>query len=187
MALANDNHWGYVAALIKRYKVRWIEMVAVLPYWTCMIVYYVEGDYGHLMNEEVQGTRQRTAVRGQAFSFLMPWEQIVKGLTQRVKAIPRDPECLKYMLRLHLKVASQDFHSHLKQVHLRPQILVLLLQELIARKHEACASTLAAAEFQRAVGRMNDRAAAAHARSLAECERLVYALYPETEGHVPLE
>ena len=113
MALANDNHWGYVVALIKRYKVRWIEMAAVLPYWTCMIVYYVEGDYGHLMNEEVQGTRQRTAVRGQAFSFLMPWEQIVKGLTQRVKAIPRDPECLKYMLRLHLKVAGQDFHSHL--------------------------------------------------------------------------
>ena len=46
---------------------------------------------------------------------------------------------------------------------------------------------MAAAEFQRAVGRMNDRAASAHARGVAECEKLVYALYPETEGHVPLE
>ena len=46
MAVANDNMWGYVTDIITRYQVRWIEMAAVLPYWTCMIVYYVEGDRG---------------------------------------------------------------------------------------------------------------------------------------------
>ena len=44
MALGNDNMWGYVTSLIARYKVRWIEMAAILPCWTSMIVYYVEGD-----------------------------------------------------------------------------------------------------------------------------------------------
>ena len=39
MALSNDNMWGYVADLVTKYQVRWIEMAAVLPYWTCMIVY----------------------------------------------------------------------------------------------------------------------------------------------------
>ena len=112
-----------------------------------MIVYYVEGDRGHLMNEVVKEQRHRTAVRGHAFSFVMPWEQIVRSIHQKVKSIPRDPECLKYMLRLHLKIAGKDFHQHLKQVHLRPAILVLLLKELFLRKHEACLETLAAQQM----------------------------------------
>ena len=71
MALANDNMWGYVSSLIFEHKVRWIEMAAVLPYWTSMIVYYVEADRNHLMNEVMKENTHRTAVRGQAFSFLM--------------------------------------------------------------------------------------------------------------------
>ena len=50
--------------------------------------------------------------------------------------MPRPDECLKYLLRLHLRVAGKDFHQHLKQVHLRPFILVQLLYEMIDRKHE---------------------------------------------------
>ena len=85
MALANDNMWGYIASIIMRYQVRWIEMAAVLPYWTCMIVYYVEGDRGHLMNEVLKENQHRAAVRGQAFSFIMPWDEIVKSLHQRIR------------------------------------------------------------------------------------------------------
>ena len=103
MALTNDNMGGYVADIVTKYEVRWIEMAAVLPYWTCMIVYYVEADKGHLMTEVLKDAQHRTAVRGHAFTFVMPWEQIIKSLHQRVKSVPRDPECLKYMMRLHLK------------------------------------------------------------------------------------
>ena len=60
----DDNMWGYVTDLITRYQVRWIEMAAVLPLWTCMIVYYVEGDKGNLMNEVMKAAQNRTAVRG---------------------------------------------------------------------------------------------------------------------------
>ena len=102
-----------------------------------MLVYYVEADKGHLMNEVLKGQQYRTAVRGHVFAFMMPWEQIVKSLHQRVKSIPRDPECLKYMLRLHLKVAGCDFHEHLRQVHLRPAVLVILLRELFSRRRKA--------------------------------------------------
>ena len=85
MALANDNMWGYISSIITQYQVRWIEMAAVLPYWTCMIVYYVEGDRGHLMNEVLKENQHRAAVRGQAFSFIMPWDEIVKSLHQRIR------------------------------------------------------------------------------------------------------
>ena len=169
MALANDNMWGYISSIIMQYQVRWIEMAAVLPYWTCMIVYYVEADRGHLMNEVLKENQHRSAVRGQAFSFIMPWDEIVKSLHRRIKSIPRDPECLKYMLRLHLKVAGQDFHQHLKQVHLRPGILVLLLEELFTRKHEAFLESYAAQCMQH------------------DWEHAVFEKYPETEDHIPLD
>ena len=142
MALANDNFWGYTSHIITKYKVRWIEMAAILPYWTSMICYYVEGDFGHVMTEQVGRMQYRAAYRGQCFTFIMPWDDIVQDLNRRMtdadlKNLPRDPECLRYMLRLHLRVAGKDFHQHLKQVHLRPGVLVLLIKELIDRKHGA--------------------------------------------------
>ena len=48
MALGYDNYWGFSTDLIVRYKVSWIEMAAILPLWTHMIVYYVEGHEGHM-------------------------------------------------------------------------------------------------------------------------------------------
>ena len=78
-------HSTFISSIITQYQVRWIEMAAVLPYWTCMIVYYVEGDRGHLMNEVLKENQHRAAVRGQAFSFIMPWDEIVKSLHQRIR------------------------------------------------------------------------------------------------------
>ena len=115
----------------------------------------------------------------------MPWDDIVRSLHQRVKSIPRDPECLKYMLRLHLKVAGQDFHQHLKQVHLRPGILVLLLQELFHRKHEAFCGSMAAQQMHLHPDG-EDVGGSVSARSGQDLERAVYAKYPETEAHIPL-
>ena len=53
MALANDNFWGYTTDIIQRYRVRWIEAAIVSPCWTNLVVYYVEGDFGHLMSEQL--------------------------------------------------------------------------------------------------------------------------------------
>ena len=144
-------------------------MAAVLPVWTSMIVYYVEGDFGHLMNEVSQKPRWRTKVRGHCFSFIMPWEDIVKDLNGKMTckdlaAFPRDEDCLSYMLSLHLKVAGKDFHQHLKQVHLRPFVLVLLLHELIEKGHPVFDSSLSARVLKDNV------------------ERAVYGKYPEQES-----
>ena len=53
MVLANDNFIGYTSDIITRYGVRWIEAAIVNPCWTNIMVYYVEGDHGHLMGEEL--------------------------------------------------------------------------------------------------------------------------------------
>ena len=101
MALCNDNFWGYTSELIYRYKVTWMEAAIVQPCWTTMLVCYVEGDLGHLLNEELQQQQFRTKVRGTAHSFHMPWSEILDELERNcnilnaAEAIPRDSECLK--------------------------------------------------------------------------------------------
>ena len=76
MGLCNDNYWGYTSDIISKYQVRWIEAAIVNPCWTSLIVYYVEGDAGHLMNEEVGKQKFRTVVRGSCCSYQMPWEDL---------------------------------------------------------------------------------------------------------------
>ena len=174
MALANDNMFGYTSSLLVKYKVRWIEMAAVLPIWTSMIVYYVEGDYGHLMNETTHRPRWRTAVHGHCFSFIMPWETICKDLAHKLKAkdfafLPHDEECLSYMLSVHLKVAGRDFHEHLRQVHLRPFVLVLLLWDLIQRGYQIYDESREPGTLRKFV------------------EEAVEARYPEQEAHIAPE
>ena len=106
--------------------------------------------------------------------FQRPLLQIVKDLNQRLadkefQLLPRDEECLSYLVRFHLKVAGKDFHQHLKQVHLRPFVLVMLLAELVDNCHPAVASSVSGAVLK-------ERYAKA-----------VEARYPETEQEKPLE
>ena len=80
MVLANDNFIGYATDIITRYGVRWLEAAVVMPCWTNMLVYYVEGDHGHLMGEQLGHATFRTVVRGNCISFQMPWEDILESL-----------------------------------------------------------------------------------------------------------
>ena len=52
MALANDNSYRFVLDLIVKWSVRWMNAAVACPCFTTFIVYYIEGDHGHLMQEE---------------------------------------------------------------------------------------------------------------------------------------
>eukprot|EP00973_Karenia_brevis_P070234 9761932-Karenia_brevis.AAC.1 len=117
-----------------------------------MIIYYVGGDQGHLMNEEMGNQKFRVAVRGSCVSYQMPWEDILEqmnkhGADRNASDIPRPPECLKYMLRAHLQANGVDFKNHLKQVIVRPFVLVALLNFLIDHNHEVFRGKRAAQEL----------------------------------------
>ena len=77
--LANDNFYGRTDEELIKYRVRWIECAAASPILTCLIAYYVEGDRGHLMDERVFQRTDPLVVRGNAYSFQMPWEKISKN------------------------------------------------------------------------------------------------------------
>jgi len=138
MALANDHWYGYVQDVIARYDARWIECACASLCWTTLITYQLEEPYGHLMNESMQGARGRTAARGNVFSFMMPWEDILKNLRQAQDksvsvALPNDGSVLAVLVRVHIIGGSIDVTKHLRDVHLRVHVVISMLQELIAR------------------------------------------------------
>ena len=139
-----------------------------------MLVYYVEGDRGHLMNEELGKQQFRTVVRGSCCSFHMPWEDIIECLQRNcldkdVTEVPRLAEVMKYVLRVHMNVGGVDLKKTLKQLHVRPYVLLLLLDYLIDQNHEVFRGKGSAVELKQKM------------RSAVSRE------YPETEDGVPLE
>ena len=172
MALCNDNFWGYTTDIISRYHVRWIEAAIVSPCWTNFIVYYIEGDHGHLMTAKLGKQQFRTVARGSPVSYHMPWEDVLKDLKKNcldtdLLEVPRPEECLKYMLRVHLRVNAVDLGKHLKQVHVRPFVLLLLLYFLIDRNHEVFRGKGSAVALKQ------------------KMQQAVEREYPETESHKP--
>ena len=94
-ALANDNFFGFVLDIMYKYKVRYIECAAASPLFTALMMYYVEGDKGHMLNVRQHKPQRAYACRGNVFSFHLPWEDIAKQLgavtaditTRRTRAV----------------------------------------------------------------------------------------------------
>ena len=138
MALANDNWYGYVQDIIARYDARWIECACASIYWTNLLVYYLEEPRGHLMNESMQGPRARTAARGNACSFMMPWEDILRNLRSAEDGsthvpLPHDGAVLAILVRVSITGGSLDGTKHLRDVHMRAGVVRSMLEELIDR------------------------------------------------------
>ena len=137
-ALANDNFYGFASEIIAKTGARWIECACASLCWTTVITYLIEEPYGHLMLESMVGPPGRVAARGNAFSFLMPYEDILKQLEAAMSntsavSLPHDGQVLACLIRVHIIGGSVDITKHLKDVHLRVPVVVALLHELIDR------------------------------------------------------
>ncbi len=185
MALTNNNFIGYVFPTIVKYKVKWIEAAAAAPFFTSMICFYIDGDKGHLMEEELFNPQHRHAVRGNVFSYQMPWEKIIERLEATTKdkelaLLPHDPEKLAHMVRLHLRVGSVDLAKHIPEIKLRAHVVLALCCDLIDAGHAAYVDTT-----QCNVDLLRRRMAAAK----KTVQRRLHQHYPlsEEEARKPME
>ena len=117
-----------MTSVLYQYKVRWIEAAAACPIFTAMICYYVEGDKGHLLNEQVRRPGRGYAVRGNAYSFHMPWEKIMKDIGKVVAAdeameLPHEPGVLKSAVLFSLRIGDVvDLNKWLPQAVFCPRL-----------------------------------------------------------------
>ena len=129
-ALTNDNFWGFVTEVIYKYRVRWIESAAACPVFTCLITYYVEGDRGHMMNVEHHRPNRQYAVRGNVYSFFLPWEEIAKKLGSVLEddgldVLPHTEQTLASLVLFSLRIGDVvDINKWMPQARLRPHVVL---------------------------------------------------------------
>ena len=113
-ALANDNFYGFPDDTIVKYGVRWIELAAASPILNCLVCYYVEGDRGHLLDENVFQRKDPINVRGNAYSFAMPWDWIADRLSKVCNGdiawseLPQPEDLLARTVLFNLRIGNVD-------------------------------------------------------------------------------
>ena len=84
--LTNDNFISYAHSFIVENKVTWLEATIACPIFTGLITYYMEGHSNtpgstkgnrHLMDNPLAKPLSTVAVRGNVFSFLLPWDRVM--------------------------------------------------------------------------------------------------------------
>ena len=137
VALANDNFFGFALDIVYKYKVRYIECAAASPLFTALMMYYVEGDKGHMLNVRQHKPQRAYACRGNVFSFHMPWEEIAEQLNavtaeEAVEALPHDEHALSQMVLFSLRVGDvTDHNKWLPMARLRLHVVLQLLFALV--------------------------------------------------------
>ena len=69
--------------------VTWLECVIAGPVFSGLVTYYIEGQQAerhHLMEAVVGKPDRAYGVRGNLFSFLLPWEEVMADLFKKVEA-----------------------------------------------------------------------------------------------------
>ena len=95
------------------------------------------------MKEEMHAGRHRIGVRGNIFSFLMPWKDIMdfKRRVEHTKEffMPHPPEVLAHVVRLHMGKGGEyaDGSKFVKEIKVYTQVILKLGKELIENHHPA--------------------------------------------------
>ena len=77
-----------------------------------IVTYYVEGDRGHLMDERAYQRKAALNVRGNAYSFPMPWEGIAAKLEQIIDGqvpwdqLPHNQHILAKTVLFNLRIGN---------------------------------------------------------------------------------
>ena len=149
MSLSNDHYYGHVNRFIVENQVTWLECAASCMIWSTMLVYYLEAPYGHLMAEVMGSPQARTKVKGNLFSFTMPWEDIERcchlvclhakelhktelSKLQQEMGVPHTEETLALLVNVHFVGGSKDLTQHLRGLTLRVHVIQRLIDILRA-------------------------------------------------------
>ena len=124
-------HHDHKLRFIVENKVTWLEATIACPIFTGLITYYIEGnpnERGHLM-EETLGTPQRSiGVRGNCFSFLLPWENVMSLLSKAFaegdfRTWPLDQETAAQIVRVKFVRGHEALRQQFKELKVRSLIV----------------------------------------------------------------
>jgi hypothetical protein len=86
-----------------------MEMICASPCITAMICFSLEVKYGHMLDSTLRMQRHRVGARGNATTFLLPWESVLSELQRledqaaaqgQAPDLPRTGEELRYVVQV---------------------------------------------------------------------------------------
>ena len=130
-ALANDNMISYAHPFIVAQKVTWLEATIAAPVFSGLVTYYIEGDQSdrhNLMQVPVGHAQKSWAVRGNLFSFLLPWDKVLQQLFEKIEdgdltEWPLSPEVVRQVVRVSFTRGPESLLSKFKELHVRSKVV----------------------------------------------------------------
>ena len=126
-----------------------MEMICASPCITSMICFSLEVRYGHLFDSTLHMQQHRVGARGNATTFMLPWESLLSEL-QRLDAeaqqeaapdLPRTGKDLKYAVQVLLKTNDEEKRASLKnfihQAQVNREKVVRCILAMKRRGHRA--------------------------------------------------
>ena len=130
-ALANDNFIGYASKFIVEKKVTWLEATIAAPVFSGLVTYYVEGGPAqrrNLMDTPLGKAERSWKVRGNLFSFLLPWEQVMSQLCEKcedgdLSRWPMSPDIACQVVRVKFAKGSDVMLEKFRDLHVRSSVI----------------------------------------------------------------
>ena len=100
-----------------------MEMICASTCITAMICFSMEVKYGHMLDSTVHMHRHRVGARGNATTFLLPWESVLTEMQRldeqaadegHAPDLPRTGSQLRYVVQVLLKTNDEDKREDLK-------------------------------------------------------------------------
>ena len=149
-ALANDLMIFYAPRSIYEDQMTVMEMICSSVCITSMICFSMEVKYGHLLDTTVNKQDTRVAARGNATSFLMPWQSILSELRRQDDKeehtgsridLPISGSDLRSVVQVLLKCTDQtkkkSLPQFIHQAHVRRDIVIKHIRDMKTRGHRA--------------------------------------------------
>ena len=128
-ALACDNYIGYVHKFIIDEKVTWLEATIAAPVFSGLITYYIEGpprERHNLMDSTLGKAVRSYGLRGNIFSFLLPWEHVLRQLFEKVEdgdlaEWPLHPHAVRSVVRVHFVRGWEKLSDTFRDLYVTPK------------------------------------------------------------------
>ena len=141
-ALCNDNFIWYFHASIVQQRVTWLETTIAGPVFSSLVIYYLEGDkdskWGNFMDTPVGKAPRSWGVRGNIFQFLLPWEDVLRQLFEKVEdgdpsQWPLSPAVARHIVRVRFVRGASDVVQNFGELTVRSAVVKKLAEIYIER------------------------------------------------------
>ena len=141
-SLANDMWTGYGPERLYQDKVTVMEMLCASPYITNLVCLTMEARYrveGAPLDQTAHMPRHRFGARGNAITFPLPWEDLLRKLNDQDTTpadLPRSPNELSDVVRVILKTnktgqtSQADLKNLIHQARVRRHVVVQLILDM---------------------------------------------------------